>query len=202
MEKIKEIKFIGKEPTLDLRVEGEHNFIANGIVVHNTGIQRSGATPYGAWTTTSPPGKFSVGNERPKKDMITAMVAHGVPYVATACTSYPFDYLEKVIKASKVKGPSYIHILAPCPIGWIFPPEKTVEIGRLAVETGMWPLYEIENRKLRITYKPPLKKPVKIYLKAQGRFRHLPDEEIEKIQKKVDEKLAELERYAQNQLEF
>ncbi|MCS4541123.1 MAG: thiamine pyrophosphate-dependent enzyme, partial [Euryarchaeota archaeon] len=162
------------------------------------GIQRSGATPYGARTTTSPPGKFSIGNERPKKDMVMIMAAHEVPYVATACTSYPYDFAEKMIKASKTKGLSYIHILAPCPVGWGFPAEKTVELGRLAVETGMWPLYEVENGKLRITYWPAQKKPVKQYLIAQSRFKHLPKEEIEKIQKMIDEKLAEIESYAKS----
>jgi hypothetical protein len=187
MEKIREIKSIGKRPTLDLRVEDEHNFIADGIVVHNTGIQRSGATPYGAWTTTTPVGKVKRGEDRPKKDIPAIIAAHGAPYVATASIGYPMDYIKKIKKAAAVKGPSYVHVHCPCPPGWRFESNRTIEVGYLAVRTGMWMLYEIENGKFKLTFKPTKRRPVADYLKIQGRFKHLSDEDIAKIQKSVDE---------------
>ncbi|RLG57610.1 MAG: pyruvate synthase subunit beta [Candidatus Hydrothermarchaeota archaeon] len=158
----------------------------------NTGVQRSGATPYGASTTTSPPGALSIGNETPKKDMPAIMVAHRAKYVATACVSFPLDFIEKVKKAVSIKGPAYIHVLTPCPIGWGFPSEKTIEVGRLAVDTGMWALYEVENGETRITYKPNQRKPVKEYLKMQKRFKHLSEEEIEKIDQDIEERWKRL----------
>ncbi len=154
----------------------------------NTGVQRSGATPFGASTTTSPAGKVSFGEDRPKKDMPRIVASHNVPYVATASIGYPLDYMRKVKKALEVEGPSYIHVLAPCPTGWGFDSSKTVEIGKLAVDTGMWILYEIENGVERITYKPRKRKPVAEYLKAQRRFRHLSDELIAKIQEEIDKR--------------
>jgi pyruvate ferredoxin oxidoreductase beta subunit len=152
----------------------------------NTGVQRSGATPFGASTTTSPAGMISFGEDKPKKDMPRIVAGHHIPYVATASIGYPLDYMEKVRKAFEIKGPAYIHVLAPCPTGWGFDSSKTVEIGRLAVDTGMWVLYEIENGEERITYRPPKRKPVAEYLKAQRRFRHLSEEMIEMIQREVD----------------
>lgn len=158
----------------------------------NTGVQRSGSTPYGASTTTSPPGKFSVGQDTPKKDMPAIIAAHHVPYVATACISFPLDFMEKVKKAIDVDGPAYIHILSPCPTGWGFPSEKTIELGRLAVDSGMWDLYEIVNHDIRFTYKPTVKVPVKEYIKGQKRFAHVKDELLEKIQKDIDTKLQRM----------
>ena len=159
----------------------------------NTGVQRSGATPYGAWTTTTPTGK----KER-KKDMAFIMAAHRIPYIATACPSYPIDFIEKVRKAKEIKGTKFIHILAPCPTGWRYDTSKTVEMGRLAVRTGVWTLFEIEHGKFRLN--PPSnrlidkakRKPVKEYLTLQGRFRKLTEADIEKTQKWVDE---DWERY-------
>ena len=114
----------------------------------NTGIQRSGATPYGASTTTSPKGSGSFGEDKPKKDMPMIMAAHGIPYVATASIAYPEDFVNKVKKAAAIKGPAYIHLHQPCTTGWGFASEKTIEMGRLAVETGSWILYEVENGEL------------------------------------------------------
>lgn len=156
----------------------------------NTGIQRSGATPLGAWTTTTPIGKYSAGKSHPKKDMPAIFAAHHIPYVATASVAYPLDLIQKLKRAESIKGPAYVHIHCPCPPGWRFPSDKTIQLARLAVETGMWVLYEIENgdpSTLRITVRPPKRKPVKEYLKLQGRFKHLRREEIERIQKLVDE---------------
>ncbi|RLI10082.1 pyruvate synthase subunit beta [Candidatus Bathyarchaeota archaeon] len=154
----------------------------------NTGVQRSGATPYGAWTTTTPSGK----KER-KKRITMIMAAHRIPYVATACPSYPMDFINKLRKAKEMKGTRFIHILSPCPTGWRYDTSKTIEIGRLAVQTGMWVLFEIENGKFKLN--PPSsglvdkakRKPVREYLKLQGRFRNLTESDIEKIQRMVDE---------------
>lgn len=133
----------------------------------NTGIQRSGATPYGASTTTSPNGSGSFGEDKPKKDMPMIMAAHGIPYVATASIAYPEDFVNKVKKAAEIKGPAYIHLHQPCTTGWGFASEKTIEMGRLAVETGSWILYEVENGEFNITYRPDERKPVKEYLAPQ-----------------------------------
>jgi len=191
MEKIIGIRYVGKSQTIDLRVEKNHNFIAEGIVVHNTGIQRSGTTPKFAWTTTTPVGKVGRGKLEWKKDMVSIMAAHGIPYAATACVSFPDDFLAKARKAASIKGPTYLHVLCPCPTGWRFDSSKTIEIGRLAVLTGMWMLYEIENGKKRLTFKPEKRLPVSEYIKTQGRFRHLTEAEIAEIQKFVDESCRE-----------
>ncbi|RLF48963.1 MAG: pyruvate synthase subunit beta [Thermoplasmata archaeon] len=153
----------------------------------NTGIQRSSSTPYGAWTTTTPVGKVRAGKTEFKKDVPRIMIAHNVPYVATACISFPNDLLAKLEKAKRIRGFRYLQILAPCPTGWRFPPEKTIEVGRLAVETGMWTLYEYENGVMRINHKPKMI-PVEEYLKLQGRFRHLSEEDVKRIQDYVKRK--------------
>jgi pyruvate ferredoxin oxidoreductase beta subunit len=158
----------------------------------NTGIQRSSATPYGAATTTSPAGKVVPGQTTWKKDMPAIVAAHDVPYVATASPSHPFDMMNKVKKAGEVKGPGYVHVLSPCPTGWRFPPELTIEIGRLAVETGVFPLYEVENGHYKLNVDRAQLKPVVEYLKLQGRFRHLSEEQIERIQDRVNKKYADL----------
>jgi len=154
----------------------------------NTGMQRSGATPYGAWTTTTPTGK----RER-KKDMPLIMAAHRIPYVATTCTSYPLDFVNKVRKAREIRGTKYIHLLAPCPTGWRYDTSKTIELGKLAVLSGLWALYEIEDGKFKLNLPSDRlvdkskRKPIKEYFALQGRFRGLSAEDVEKIQKWVDE---------------
>ncbi len=163
----------------------------------NTGVQRSSATPYGASTTTSPTGKNSIGQVTWKKNMPGIAVAHNIPYVATACPSYPFDLMEKVKKGADTPGPAYVHILSPCPTGWRYPTEETVRIGRLAVESGIFPLYEVEDGRYKLSFDFPELRPIKNYLKMQGRFRHLTDETIEKIQERVIreyEKIKELSK--------
>ena len=175
--------------------ERNHNFLYlcfDNEAYMNTGIQRSSATPYGASTTTAPAGKVSIGQTTWKKDMVALAVAHNIPYAATACPSYPFDLMNKVKKGAEVKGPAYVHILSPCPTGWRHASNMAVEIGRLAVETGIFPLYEVEDGRYRLNIDRPKLKPVEEYLKTQGRFRHLPDEEIQKIQKRVNEEYGKL----------
>lgn len=196
------VVFAGDGGTVDIgmqalsgAMERGHNIIYicyDNEAYMNTGIQRSGATPFGASTTTTPPGKKSFGENKQKKNMALIMAAHEIPYVATASISYPEDYMRKVKKAMEIDGPSYIHLHQPCTTGWRFPPSKTIEVGRLAVESGAWLLYEIENGEFRITYRPVERRPVKEYLKMQGRFKHLTDEEIQKIQDYIDEVCSKL----------
>lgn len=151
----------------------------------NTGIQRSSATPYGAVTTTSPAGNKSIGQFSWKKNMPAIAVAHEIPYVATACHSYPFDLMEKVAKGAAMPGPAYVHILSVCPTGWRSATDTVIKQGRLAVETGMFPLYEVENGRYKMSLDIPQLRPVKDYLKIQGRFRHLSDDTINIIQERV-----------------
>jgi pyruvate ferredoxin oxidoreductase beta subunit len=151
----------------------------------NTGIQRSSSTPYGAMTTTSPPGKRSIGQATWKKNMPEIVAAHNIPYVATGCPSYPFDLFAKAKKAKMAQGPSYLHLLSVCPTGWRIPSGQAIEYGKLAVRTGMFPLYEIEDGMYRVTYSPEPLKPVTDYLKGQGRYKHLTEESISVIQERI-----------------
>lgn len=151
----------------------------------NTGIQRSSETPFGASTTTAPSGKASMGQHTWKKNMAAIAAAHNIPYVATSCSSYPFDIMNKIEKAKAVKGPSYIHILSVCPTGWRCPSNLTIKMGRLAVETGVFPVYEIEEGRYKLNIDLPTLRPVDDYLKLQGRFRHLSKEHIVEIQERV-----------------
>ena len=167
----------------------------------NTGIQRSGGTPYGAWTTTSPPGKKSVGKQEWKKPLAEIVAAHRIPYVASASIAFYPDLVAKVKKALE-KQPSFLHIQCPCPTGWKSDVSQSVKIARLAVETGMWILYEIEDGRLRITRRVKERKPVEEYLKTQGRFKHLTPEDIEKIQKHVDGSWEEIEEREKCGLKF
>ncbi|HNX81083.1 MAG TPA: thiamine pyrophosphate-dependent enzyme [Candidatus Omnitrophota bacterium] len=137
----------------------------------NTGVQRSGLTPFDTNTTTSPVGKQSTGNWRPKKPIPEIAAAHGIPYVATASVGYPQDITRKVKKALSIKGPKYIQIHVPCPLGWRHETALTYDMGKLAVETGLYPLLECEFGKWTSRQIQP--KPVEEYLKLQGRFKHL-----------------------------
>ena len=156
----------------------------------NTGIQRSGSTPLFANTTTTPVGSVLKGKGERRKNVPLIMAAHKIPYIATASIAYIPDLRRKVGKAAKVtsegRGLAYIHIQQPCPTGWYFPTEKTVEVGRLAVQTGAWPLLEIEDGVLKLNVKPRQLKPIEEYLKPQRRFRHLSKEQIEVIQRNVN----------------
>jgi pyruvate ferredoxin oxidoreductase beta subunit len=196
------IVFAGDGGTADIgmqalsgAMERGHNLIYlcyDNEAYMNTGIQRSASTPYGASTTTSPHGKDSYGEDQPKKNMPLIIAAHGVPYVATASISYPEDFMKKIKKAAETDGPSYIHLNQPCTTGWGYDPSKTIELGRLAVETGSWVLYEIVDGEFKVTYKPQDRKPMKEFLNAQKRFKHLSDSEKGKIQEYVDFQCSEL----------
>jgi len=169
--------------------ERRHDFIYicyDNEAYMNTGVQRSSATPFGASTTTSPAGRLKAGQVTWKKNMAEIAVAHEIPYVATACSSYPFDLMRKVEKAARIRGPKYIHILSVCPTGWGIASERAIWIGRQAVETRMFPLYEVENGKYRITYDVPEPRPVEEYLKPQTRFRHVTPELAKQIQDHVN----------------
>jgi len=154
----------------------------------NTGVQRSGLTPYGAVTTTTP----IKGKREHKKNLPLIMIAHGVPYVATASVSHPLDFIEKLRRAAEIRGFKYIHLLAPDPYGWGFDPSKTVEMGKLAVETGYWVLFEYLRGELRIS--PPSKpyldkskrKPISEFVRAQARFRHLSEEDLKELERAID----------------
>lgn len=160
----------------------------------NTGIQRSGSTPKFAWTTTTPVGSAVRGKIQWKKDIMGIVMAHRVPYAATASVSHVLDMVNKIKTALDYtsEGPTFLHIFAPCVPGWRYPENKTVEVARLAVETGYFPLYEWDHGKLKLN--PPSdkhldkskRKPLKEYLKLQGRFAHLTDEEIAEIEKELD----------------
>lgn len=149
----------------------------------NTGIQRSSATPYGAWTTTTPEHHLK---DRPKKNIMDIMAAHQIPYAATASVAYPEDMIKKFQKAAKIRGSRFIHILSPCPPGWKIPDDQSIHVSRMAVNSRAFPLYEVEyGEKYRLTVEPK-GTPVADYLRAQGRFRKLTDADIEHIQEQVD----------------
>lgn len=183
--------------------ERETDFIYlcyNNEMYSNTGTQRSGATPLGAWTTTTPGGKA-----QPRKDIAQVMIAHRVPYVATVSLAYPLDFFHKVSKATQIRGTKYLELLAPCPPGWKFPSSKLIEISRMSVQTGMWLLYEHENGKTSFTSVTKhiiegtvKKKPIREYLEAQGRFRAVVSTEEgkeaeEKLEKEVTESIRRLQ---------
>jgi pyruvate/2-oxoacid:ferredoxin oxidoreductase beta subunit len=155
----------------------------------NTGVQRSSATPLGAWTTTTP---SPSGEGRPKKDLAAILAAHRIPYLATASVSDPEDLTAKVRAARKIRGFRFLHVLVPCPVGWMFPARETVALGRLAVQARVFPLFEVfGGREWRL---PPAEEkiPVSRYLEKQGRFRGLGEEAVLHIQEEVDRRWEEL----------
>jgi pyruvate ferredoxin oxidoreductase beta subunit len=159
----------------------------------NTGVQKSGETPEGAWTTTTPAAHPRAGL---KKDMARIMAAHGVPYVATlAAGSVPTlkDFRAKVARAAELSGFRFLHVLGACPPGWRYPTDQSVEVVRLAVESGYFPLFECDHGGWKITYRPRHPVPVGEFLATQGRFAHLPPEGVDTIQAHVDERWRLLE---------
>ncbi len=149
-----------------------------------TGMQRSSATPAGAWTTTTP---LPQPKKERKKDIVGIMAAHRIPYVATATIAYPEDLIKKVLKAKKIRGTRFLNLLAPCPTGWRFPTELSVKLARMAVESRVFPLLEVEDGVRWTVQQPQQGTSVRDYIKMQGRFAHLSEAEIEAMEKSVHE---------------
>jgi pyruvate/2-oxoacid:ferredoxin oxidoreductase beta subunit len=150
----------------------------------NTGAQRSSSTPYGAWTTTTPGSEWK---KMRKKNIVEVLAAHRIPYAATASIAYPEDLVAKVQKAKAMKGSRFLHIFSSCPTGWRLPSELSVKIARMAVQTNIFPLYEVEGGvKYTINFQPKGYL-VKEYFRLQGRFKHLSDHDLDQIQQMVDE---------------
>ncbi|MFP4346550.1 MAG: thiamine pyrophosphate-dependent enzyme [Anaerolineales bacterium] len=164
----------------------------------NTGIQRSSATPYGAWTTTSPAGEVIPGKTQFRKDLTSIVAAHGVPYAAQASPHNWRDLMTKVRKAVSTQGPTFINVVSSCNRGWRHGTDTTIEICEKAVESCYWPLFEVEDGEWTLNYKPKEKLPVEEYLRPQGRFRHLFEEKnrhmIDKLQEHVDKQWEQLLR--------
>ena len=155
----------------------------------NTGVQRSSSTPFGTWTTTTP---RDAPEDRAKKDIVAIMAAHKIPYIATACVSYPRDLEKKVRKAKKVKGFRFIHVLVPCPTGWLYAAKDTIRMGRLAVLSRVFPLFEVINGNEYRLNPMGEKIPVDEYLLGQGRFRSLKVDDHHLIQDEIDKRWSEI----------
>jgi pyruvate ferredoxin oxidoreductase beta subunit len=154
----------------------------------NTGIQKSGLTPYGSKTTTTPAGKNLPGSTTMKKNMFEIIAAHGIPYAATASVGYPQDFINKLAKAKATKGPSYIHVMAPCPTGWGFESDETIEIAKDAVNCGLWYLAEFEDGHFRLNKPMKAFSDIASYVYKQSRFKHLTAEDIALIEAHRDQK--------------
>ena len=206
----KEIKFVafgGDGGTYDIglqslsgAMERGHNMVYvcydNGAYM-NTGIQRSSATPHGAWATTSEVGSAHQGKEQRRKDLTSIMAAHHIPYVAQASISNWKDLVNKAEKAFNADGPAFLNVLAPCPRGWRIPSDKTVEVARMAVQSGFWPLFEVDGGKWSMTKVKGEKLPLEEFLKVQGRFKHLfkprNEELLAQLQQECDDYYAYVE---------
>ncbi len=160
----------------------------------NTGIQKSGLTPYGTKTTTSPAGENLPGSVKHKKNMFEIVAAHGIAYAATASIGYPNDFLRKLNKAKSVRGPVYLHILASCPTGWGSKTELSVELAKDAVDSGLWYLAEYENDEFKLNVNPKEFASVENYLSKQGRFKHLKEEDINVIIEHRDKKWEKMRK--------
>ncbi|MCM8791470.1 MAG: thiamine pyrophosphate-dependent enzyme [Candidatus Omnitrophica bacterium] len=205
--KVNFIAFGGDGGTYDIglqalsgAMERGHNILYvcyNNEAYMNTGVQRSSATPIGADTTTAPVGKVQKGKAQYRKDLTAIMVAHGIPYAAQAVVGNWRDLTNKVEKALSIEGPKFINVFQPCRLGWSYKPELTCEMGRLAVDTCAWPLYEVTNGQYKVT-RPKEKKPIAEWLKLQGRFAHLfrPENKalLDQIQAETDKAWEELLR--------
>jgi len=203
------VAFAGDGGTVDIGIQSLSGAVERGTnfiyvcydneAYMNTGVQRSGSTPSGAYSTTTPNGKKGY-----KKNMPKILEAHGIPYVATAISSYPLDLYEKFKNAMKINGPKYIHILAPCPPGWGYNPKDSIEIGRLAVQTGFWPLYEVIEGKFILSkdsqrfLDPTKRKPISEYFNIQKRFKNISDEDIENHQNYIKEQWKQIKKRIEN----
>lgn len=203
------VAFAGDGGTVDIGIQSLSGAVERGTnfiyvcydneAYMNTGVQRSGSTPLGAYSTTTPKGKTGY-----KKNMPKILEAHGIPYVATAISSYPLDLYEKFKNAMSIYGPKYIHILAPCPPGWGYNPKDSIEIGRLAVQTGFWPLYEVIEGKFVLSkdsskfLDPKKRKPIIEYLKTQKRFKNISDEDIERHKSYIEDQWKQIQKRIEN----
>jgi pyruvate/2-oxoacid:ferredoxin oxidoreductase beta subunit len=161
----------------------------------NTGIQRSSATPEGAWTTTTPTPFLK---DTPKKDIVRIMAAHKIPYIATASVGYPPDLVKKVSKAKEIVGTKFILIFSPCPTGWRYSPEMTIRIAKLAADTGIFPLYEVENgEKYRLNRKSWKDKSLKEYFSLQGRYRSFKEQDFRQVKENIGKEWEYLLRMAE-----
>jgi len=208
---IKFVVFAGDGASYDIglqwlsgALERNHKFLyvcLNNEAYMNTGIQRSSATPKGTWTTTTPVGEVGLGKQQHRKDITAIVAAHNIPYLAQAAPHAWRDLMTKVQKAMAADGASFINVLTPCPRGWRHQSDDTIAISRIAVETGVWPLYEVDHGTWRINQRPASRKPVTEWLKSQGRFSHLlrPGNEplVEELQQWVDDTWARLEQLCQ-----
>jgi 2-oxoisovalerate ferredoxin oxidoreductase beta subunit len=158
----------------------------------NTGIQCSGSTPCGAWTTTTPGGKH-IQQRKGKKPIMEMMIANGIVYGGTVSVAYPEDFIRTIRRAKSIPGPKFIHAYSPCPSGWRMDPRKAIEVSRLAVRTGVFPLYEFQEGRYRFTKEIKKRKPVEEYLRLQGRFKHLTPAGVAEVQALVDREYEELE---------
>ena len=205
----KEVKFVafgGDGGTYDIgfqalsgAAERGHDFVYicyNNEAYMNTGVQRSSATPKGAHSSTTPAGSVEAGKKQFPKDLTQIMAAHGIPYVAQGSPSFWNDLITKFQKALTTPGPAFVNVLAPCRLGWAYPPEEGIKIGKAAADTCYWPLYEVVDGEFRVTYKPREKKPLLEYLKMQTKFRHLMKPGLEEVladlQADVDKKWDKL----------
>lgn len=156
----------------------------------NTGVQRSGATPVGARTTTSPSGRVTFAAA--KKDLVRIAAAHGIPYAASASAGHPADFLRKLDRARRIEGPSFLHVFAPCPTGWGCAADSTADLGRSVVETGLWPLVEWDHGVVKINRQPKTFAPLETYLNGQARFARLSAEDETRITLERDRAWAAL----------
>jgi len=209
---VKFVAFGGDGGTYDIglqalsgALERQHDFLYvcydNGAYM-NTGNQRSGATPYGSATETTPAGKESFGKEVDRKDLMSIVAAHHIQYAATANVAFLDDFKAKAEKAFKTKGPTFLLVFSPCPSQWKHAAHKTIEIGKLGTETNFWPLYEIVDGEYKISYEPKSRLKIEKFLETQGRFKHIfkrkdKNELIKDMQNKVDEKWEGLKDLAE-----
>lgn len=193
---VQAVGFYGDGGTYDIGLQGlsaaaerNENFwviTKDNEAYMNTGNQRSSSTPLYARTSTTPVGKLVQGKQERKKNIPLIFAAHGVPYIATCSVGYPEDLIAKINYGKTVYGFKMVIIHSPCPVGWRFDPSKTIEVARLAVQSGVWPLYEmLDGERLRLTYKPRELRPVSEYMRPQARFRHVTDEQMAQIQEET-----------------
>lgn len=189
--------FAGDGATVDIGLQSLSGMLERGDRVlyvcydneayMNTGIQGSSSTPYGAWTTTTPGGKATR-----RKDLLSIVMAHDVPYCASASVAYIPDLRRKVQKAKDAPGPAVLHVHSPCPTGWGCPPAKSIEVCRVAVQCGAWLLYEYENGKITLNQKPKQLRPVSDYVNLQGRFRGMDEQAVAALQEQVTQHYEEM----------